>query len=127
MTLIDLCRVGVTELVRKLRDGRLEAAHVWVAVRGAGKYRQAILDGDVADAETAVRRLALCMTCPSRVARLVSDDIEAGYCGVPFEEHFETVLPTCGCLVSCTVRGETRAAGKALVASEKCPQGWNGW
>lgn len=123
MTLIDLCKLGLPALLGMAKAGTLRPTHLWTAVEGASKYRDAIANGDVADDLVAqVRAEVHCGQCPS-ARRVDKAGIQRTFCGEPFENRMNTALPTCGCLVAVTVNGETHPAGKTVVGSEKCPQG----
>lgn len=102
------------------------ASKLWVGAKGAAKYAAAVATGDIADEVVAAARFeGWCMSCPSvkhRRARLQDQGVEVYYCGPELEEHFDSVMPTCGCLVGLTVGGQAQPGGKTVVRSQMCPQ-----
>lgn len=121
----QLVKMGTDTLVGMATNRQLRPEHLWVARRGAAKYRKAIANGDVAEPDQAAERASQCALCTSM--RLVNPtmilDDPSMYCGAPFEERLGDNPPTCGCLVGVSVQGKPLPGGKALVASEQCPQG----
>lgn len=116
----DLVRAGGDTLVRMALRGDLEPRHLWVAVRGAQKYREAVAHGDVAsDAELRMRG-ERCQACPhaTREPSAIAGT-EKVYCGTPFEPGEQT----CGCLVGVSVNGVLMPGGKPSVRTETC-WGW---
>jgi hypothetical protein len=104
----------------------------WTALKGAAKYTEAIARGDVADDSARTERHATCAECPHKVRhRAMGRYIWT--CG-PFAQDrtSDTIAPTCGCIVMAQcgdapedLAGDptrAEAAGKAVVASESCPQ-----
>jgi hypothetical protein len=123
-SLWDLLKLGTAELVAKALAGELSAGTLWTAIRGAERYRAAMAAGDVASETEAQRRAQVCANCPSRTSRQVAAlGADAHYCGPAFEDRTAETPPTCGCLISVTVGGKAAPAGKAMVNSERCPQG----
>ena len=118
MTSIELCNLGVDELIGKYRSGQLGVRHLWVAMRGADKYRRAVAAGDITDDLTAELRAKVCLACQTTTAT-GPDHERRHWCGEPFAE-----VPgaSCGCLVALTVGGEIVPAAKTAVGSERCPQ-----
>lgn len=120
MNLKQLCALGVDELGKLAKAGKLRPSHLWTAIRGATAYRMAVVQGDIATDEEAGLRAEVCHNCPS----VSWDDgmiegVRRGWCGTPFVEGTDT----CGCLVALSVFGEgIFAAGKTVVKSEECPQ-----
>lgn len=124
-SLLDLAAIGTEQLARMAMDGRLRGRHLWVAFRGAQRYKAAIKKGDIADEGCQRARAGTCDGCPSAHRHpIAAAGAVAIYCGAPFEDHEEpgNPAPTCGCLVAITVEGETHAAGRAVVGSLGCPQ-----
>lgn len=118
-----LAAAGITELVAKARAGELSINTLWLAVSGTKACRAAMVSGDVAEPDQAQLRAVECMLCPSRVTRdLRGHEGQSHWCGKPLDENFESVLPTCGCLVAITVGGVTRPACATMVRSKRCPQ-----
>jgi hypothetical protein len=93
---------------------------LWVAMKGASKYRAAVAAGDVADSATQIIRVATCGACPSITwDNSAMVNVRRGWCGEPFKE----TDTTCGCLVALTVFGDgLQAAGRVCVKSLSCPQ-----
>lgn len=127
-SLMDLAAIGSEQLARMATAGELRGRHLWVAFRGAQRYKAAIGKGDIAGEECQRARAGTCDGCPSAhrhpmgIAAGAAAGAVAIFCGPPFEEH-EGTSPTCGCLVALTVEGETHAAGRGVVASLGCVQG----
>jgi hypothetical protein len=122
----DLLNMGVDLLVTKALSGELTAENIWMAVKGATKYRKAMAKGDVADRGLAMK-CKICCGCPSIAFRDTGVErdggvVLAGSCGPILEEHGGD-KPTCGCLVSVKINGADMPAGKTRVRSEVCPQG----
>ena len=94
--------------------GKMNARHLWYGMKGAKEYVEAVARGDLAeDAVIDVRRgVGGCGGCASRV-RDEQNPGRLGYCGEPFVDHGEAVLPTCGCVLE----------GKTAVRSARCQQG----
>lgn len=123
MNIIDAAKLGMAEVINLARARRLSGPSLWLAVRGAATYYEAILTGDIASEEVQTRRADTCASCDLRRLRTPADiDEQAGYCGNPLNEPY-AIGGTCGCLVTITVDGETRAAAKAVVRSQRCPSG----
>jgi hypothetical protein len=124
----NMLSLGIDVLAQKAREGHLTAENIWLAMKGAAKYRAAMLLGDVASPELAALRAGMqCANCPSIVWRDTGLEVDgglvfAGSCGALLEEHLDGPKPTCGCLVSIRVNGTALPAGKTMVKSEKCPQ-----
>lgn len=122
MNLIDLLALGRERIVELAKSGELSPAFLWVALRGAAKYAEAVATGDVADAAAACHRAAVCGECGTHdVVGTSHRGTFAGYCG-----RVDVPGVSCGCLVTLTVLGdspEPRPAGKTLVAAERCPRG----
>ncbi len=122
MTLLELLALGRERIVGLAKSGQLDPAFLWVALRGAARYAQAVASGDVADDATARERVAVCSVCPVHdVVATSKAGVFAGYCGTS-----DVPGVSCGCLVTLTVFGDDRtmtAAGKTLVGSERCPRG----
>jgi len=116
--LIDVARTvtaGTATLVQLAVRGELRREHVWLGVRGAGRYARAVASGDVADDEGIDERLygqRGCKNCPARTITSEGGYV-ASWCGTPLVEGRDDLGPTCGCLVE----------AKASVASEACPRG----
>lgn len=128
--LLELVQLGTAELKSLANSGEIRMKHVWVAAKGADKYRKAIADGDLRPTERALSCARRCAGCPSRTTRDIKVnglDVSVGHCGPAFEEipegNRKGLPPTCGCLVSLTFAGQIYAAGKTIVGSERCPQG----
>lgn len=128
MSLTSLVRLGMDELVALARAGRLRPGHVGVAVKGGRRYHAAIERGDIASEDERARRAAICGRCEHRRWRDVGLEegtdakMIASYCGDAFVDQGKG--RPCGCLVMVTVAGERvsdHAAGRAMVASERCP------
>lgn len=122
MTLLDLVKLGGSELVSLALRGCLRPRHLWLAIQGAERYQEAVKTGDIAEQSEQDRRALKCASCRSQCRRGKDQvDATAIYCGPPLEEHEHP--PTCGCLVALLVEGRAVPAGKTVVASEACPQG----
>jgi len=99
--------------------GELPPDVLWVAFRGAWRYAEAVARGDEADDATQAARIAVCPHCPALDRSATSKaGVVALWCGTRLDES----KGTCGCLVGLTINGQTQAAGKTRVESEKCPQ-----
>jgi hypothetical protein len=120
----ELVRLGKDVILQRLRAGELSPKHVWVAIRGAAEYREAVNAGDIASAEDAAARfVGKCLGCRSRTCtRTEVAGIQAHWCGPSLEEHKEGDAPTCGCLLGVTVDGVPYAGGRTVVASAECWQ-----
>lgn len=118
LSLTQLVRQGTVSLARMALAGELEPKHLWVALKGAAKYREALSKGDFTSTHELNIRKGACSTCalvhnePSAV-----NDVDRCYCGPPFRETDDT----CGCLIGIRVHGEFIPGGKLSVASERCP------
>lgn len=127
LTLRQLVGLGMCELRSRVHRRQIRGRHVWVALKGAMRYHYALDMGDVASNADQARRAAACHGCEHRRFRDVEtggEKVVAGYCGEPFVDKSGTDPSTCGCLVTVSVLGETlatHAAGRAVVASERCP------
>ena len=99
-------------------------APFWHALKGAAKYVAAIATGDIATPETQERRAKLCAGCPDR-NRYTALGMYVWTCGTAGVDRKDANPPTCGCIVLSGSRNQTsaEAAGKTVVASERCPQG----
>lgn len=123
----DLLDLGVDLLITKAKSGELTAENIWLALKGATKYRKAMHKGDVASPELALLRAgmqcAACRTCQQRDTGIERDGgiVLALSCGPLLEEHGGTE-PSCGCLVGIRINGRVLPAGKTMVRSEVCPQ-----
>jgi hypothetical protein len=127
-SLLELVRYGTATLIGMAKDGEIRPMHLWTALKGAEKYRAAIVRGDLATAENAMWRRAKCGACPHATVREVEVSgkiVTARYCGPAFECHLgpEFTHQTCGCLVGLTIDGESFPGGMTLVGTEQCPQG----
>lgn len=113
---------------------------LWHALAGAGRYAAAVAAGDIASPDEQRLRIGRCRTCPSlRVHPVPVMGVYAGFCGPPFKDKRDEYPATCGCLVAhatpptdtdgceqiikLRVLAALTPAGKACVASERCPQG----
>lgn len=104
----------------------------WTALKGAAKYTEAIARGDIASERDQRERQATCAGCPHKVRHSALGRY-IWTCG-PFAQDRtrDANAPTCGCIVmaqgdetSSELSGDptrAEAAGKAVVASEACPQ-----
>lgn len=109
---------GMETLARMALGGEVAPWMLWTAIRGAERYTAALAAGAPESTEAVkVERYAACAACPHRTARSVFSAGTAYYCGTPFVE--DSASRTCGCLVALNVS----AAGKPLLADERCPQG----
>lgn len=123
----EYLELGVDLLTTKALSGELTAENVWLALKGATKYRKAMARGDVASPELAYLRAGMqCAKCDAHTLRDTGIErdggmVLAGSCGPLLEEHGGPE-PTCGCLVSVTVNGKLQPAGKTMVRSESCPR-----
>jgi len=125
MTIIQLARLGFDDLLARALAGELAPANLWLAVEGGSRYAAAVARGDLATTPVAAARAARCSACPVRTERpMRAGGGSVGYCGEPFTERMESAVRSCGCLVTLSVEGETVAAGKTVVESEKCPNGF---
>lgn len=115
----DVLRMGAMDMVRMALRGKLRPSHVWVAMRGAEKFVEAMRRGDVAtDQQLEIRgkACASCGLCTEHATPIAGTTKR--YCGAPYE----TTDKTCGCLVGVTINGVFYAGGKAAVRTESC---WN--
>jgi hypothetical protein len=113
--LAELARLGSEQLAGMATAGQLRGRHLWVALRGAQRYKAAIRKGDVAGEDVQTARVWGCAACPSAVRHeIASIGAVATFCGTPFEEHCEpgNPAPTCGCLVALTFEGEAVDEGE---------------
>lgn len=127
-SLLELVRYGTATIIDMIGAGEVRPMHFWTGVKGAEKYRRAIVQGDLATPEAAVKRRMICESCPHATTRDITVQGKmtfVRYCGTAFEEHLgpEFTHQTCGCLVGLTIDGEALPGGKTLVGSEQCPQG----
>lgn len=115
--------LGFETLAAMAINRELKVRHLWLALRGSGKYADAIVSGDVAEPMAQEFRCSECATkCKSRREYESAEGIIAIYCG-PRLDQIEGDRPTCGCLVAVRVDGQLLPAGKTIVRSESCPQG----
>lgn len=119
MNLIDAAMLGRDRLIELAKRDLLDRSVLWMALKGASRYIGAVVANDVASDNDATMRAMTCATCPELDrAKTSRDGVSAGYCGTG-----EVPGKTCGCLVTITIGISTRAAGKTIVESERCPQG----
>lgn len=103
---------GGEEAVRRLPTASEEQRAM--LARGAEVYATAIATGDIVTAPALADRRRTCRGCPSyRVERAPGAEAPSGWCGPALVDGMAQQPPTCGCLV----------VVKAVVASERCPQG----
>lgn len=124
MRLSALCRMGLGTLVGLARSGELRPRHLWVAMEGAGKYRDAVARGDIASAAEQDRRVRACAACPVRTSEpepVTGSDKH--WCGPRLDDSGLADGKGCGCLVALSVGGQALPAGKTVVGSERCPNG----
>jgi hypothetical protein len=120
MSLSHFLRLGIGRVVELAGRGELPPDVLWVAFRGAWRYAEAVARGDEADDATQSARIARCCHCPAQDQSATSKaGVVALWCGTRLDKS----NGTCGCLVGLTINGQTQAAGKTRVGSEKCPQG----
>lgn len=121
----DLARLGLPELVRLRREGKLDRRRAWALLRGAGTYLPAMAAGRVRDEQAADGLASVCAGCPLHTERAVDlgDELAVGlYCGVIGVP--DAGRGTCGCLVGITLNGQAvQAAGKTCVAGTICAAG----
>lgn len=101
------------------------APPIWTMLKGAAKYAAAVASGDIATPSDQADRAATCANC-SALARNSALGHYVYTCGVVgHDRRSDPMFPTCGCIVLTAPRNQTdfTAAGKAVVASESCPQG----
>ena len=106
---------GGAVLVQLAIQGKLRPSHLWVGVRGAGRYAKAIASGDVASDQVVQERLCGergCLSCPCVTSTTEPGGYVAHWCGTPLTVATDDDGGTCGCLVE----------AKASVASEACPR-----
>ena len=100
-------------------------APFWYALKGAAKYVTAIATGAVAPEAVQADRAERCAACEerSRYSALGQFVWTCGPAGV--DRLASPTNPTCGCLVYSRPKNQVAltAAGKTVVASERCPQG----
>lgn len=126
LDLLELLALGESTLVSKALAGELRPRHLWVAIKGAKKYRAAIRCGDLRGQDAADAFVATCdrcKCCTVEASYINGQTVAKMFCGPSFENRLDQPEPTCGCLVGLRVNGELVPGGKAMVASEKCPQG----
>lgn len=121
----QLVALGGEILARKALAGELGLRELWVAFRGAAKYREAWRRGDIAPAAVALERVSRhCATCDAlTIEESRLEGVRVGFCGDPASPS----ASSCGCLVALTIeRGdgaaEIAAGAKVSVASEACPR-----
>ena len=120
MNLSHFLRLGIGRVVELAGRGELPPDVLWVAFRGAWRYAEAVARGDEADDATQSLRIAHCCNCPALDQSQTSKaGVVALWCGTRMDES----SGTCGCLVGLTINGQTQAAGKTRVGSERCPRG----
>lgn len=118
MPVYSLLIHGSETLVRMALHGELSKDQLWVAMKGAERYRKAMKTGDITMPVQLAHRGTKCAACP--LATRESSTLfqtEKVYCGQAFVETENT----CGCLVGVSVDGEFIPGGKAAVQSERCP------
>lgn len=127
--LLELAHLGTKELISLANSGEIRMRNVWVALKGANKYRVAVSKGDLRPVDKANACARACAGCPSRTTRPATVnglEVTVGYCGPMLEEvaanPSKGIQPTCGCLVTITFAGDLHPAGKSVVGSERCPQ-----
>lgn len=119
MNLSDFIGLSKDRLIELAKADELPARFVWLALKGASRYVSAAARGDVACDNDAAARSMHCATCPTADRQSTGrGDVCAIYCG-----RGEVPGVSCGCLVAVTVGITTRAAGKTIIESERCPQG----
>lgn len=119
MGVFELVKLGLPTLIGMAKRGELRREHLWCAMNGAGKYRDALASGDIADDATVAHRASRCDNCPmAQMDPCVIADTVKVYCGKPFVEG----ELTCGCLVGIRVKGQFVPGAKTLVGSAEC---WN--
>lgn len=119
MSLREVCENvvlhGGAVLVQLAIQGKLRPSHLWVGVRGAGRYAKAVADGDVAHEKVVEQRLhgdGGCLSCPAMTSTVEAGGYVAHWCGTPLTVATDDDGGTCGCLCE----------AKACVASEACPR-----
>lgn len=147
--IVDLCKAGRRELLRRWADNELTIRQVWTAAMGATTCIEKIVAGGedaMVDEAEAERRTSVCDTCPSRTAgaaaRVNQPDgsvqwVRSWYCGPALEPKRSvpdsTDAPTCGCLLATevvmpegenkTVRLRVLPACASLLREKSCWQG----
>lgn len=122
LTLADLASLANQERVRLAEAGQLRAAHVWVAMKGSGRYIAAP-EREEGQAVALAERCAGCDQARAREVVLRGAPVVALYCGEPFVEQAAPGpgnVPTCGCLVALRVGGRVAQAGKTAVHADAC-------
>lgn len=103
---------GGVEAVRRLAVASEEQRAM--LARGAEAFAGAIAQGDVVTGAELARRRAICRSCPSyTIETAPGAEAPSGWCGPALTDRMDQATPTCGCLV----------VTKAVVGSERCPQG----
>lgn len=116
LRLAALAMLAGADVIRGLKaEGKLNASHYWVALKGARKYVAAVASGDIALPQVQDARLQKCRGCDALTVVAIPMEAQPGFCGSPVEERMTGPVSQrfCGCL----------CVGKAAVASEKCPRG----
>ncbi len=97
----------------------------WTMLKGAAKYAAAVASGDIAPSSDQTARADACANCPA-LTRSSGLGMYVYTCGVVgHDRRSDPMFPTCGCIVLTASKNHTgySPAGKAVVASESCPQG----
>jgi len=119
MTLGFFARMGIDTLIDMALARKLSPRMLWLAMKGAEKYRSAVAAGDTAATEVQDYRASSCAGCTTcQWVDSKMKGVQTGWCGEPVKE----TEASCVCLVSLSEHGELQPAGKVVVASEFCPR-----
>ena len=116
LRLAALAMLAGSDVIRGLRaEGKLNASHFWVGLKGAKRYVAAVASGDIALPQVQDARLQKCRECEALTVVAIPMEAQPGFCGSPVEERMTGPVQQrfCGCLV----------VAKAAVGSETCPRG----
>lgn len=128
MSLKQLAALGFDELRAMWKRGELERKHLGLAADGGQAWLEAMAEGDLTTAHTAMERAATCLHCPSHQTtttelRIEGKPVAKVWCGKPLDPNHDGPACTCGCLMALLIGDELVPAPKAWVASESSPQG----
>ena len=110
---------GGMSAVTLASSGKLTRGMLWIGLAGAGRFIEAIAQGDVVDESVRESRAKTCRQCLGRVPVVDAGgrqrDEYLGWCGMPMVERLDVAVPerSCGCLLD----------GAVAVGSFACVRG----
>lgn len=112
-------------------EGRVRPKHLWVAMKGAAKYKAALAEPNALASDLeAQARAEVCNRCSTKFTTMVERDntalgkygrVQLTWCGKPLEETLDGLDgkgPTCGCLVGVRCLSEQRTEDIARAAED---------